>query len=247
MRTPPARLLYAAIAVVVVLIALVAAYFQQIEVKDLVVAALPVMTTFLGATLAFRLNEDREEKREQLRRKQALDFSLFVLLRQDNAVGQSIEPYRTAANDAERAFVVPALKPPDYLGLRQDIASLAFLLELGHPQLLFELSIEQERFEQAFEALRTRNQFYVDELQPALESTGMNGRPVTLAEAKGLLGERIFESSMNQAHILFDHFQASEKSIPKMFASIRSTAKELFPSAAFVSYERDAPPKEPSS
>lgn len=244
MRTPPARLLYAAITVIVALIALVAAYLQQIEVKDLVVAVLPVVTTFLGATLAFRLNEDREEKREQLRRKQALDFSLFILLRQDNAVRQSIEPYRTAANDAERAFMVPALKPPDYLALKQDIASLAFLLELGHPQLLFELSIEQERFDQVFEALRIRNQFYVDELQPALERTGMNGRSVTLTEAKDLLGERIFGSAMNQAQILFDHFQASERSIPAMFASMRSTAKELFPSAALVSYERDTPPKE---
>lgn len=247
MRNLRAQLLYAAIAVVVTLIALGAAYLQLIDVKDLVVAVLPVLTTFLGATLAFRLNEDREEKKEQLRRKQALDYSLFILLRQDNAVRQSLEPYRTAANDAARAFMVPAFKPPDYLSLKQDIASLSFLLELGYPQLLFELSIEQERFEQVFEALRIRNQFYVGELQPALERTGMNGSKVTLAEAKTILGARIYDSAMNQAQDLFDHFQASEKSIPEMFASIRSTAKALFPSAAFVSYEYNAPPKEPGS
>jgi hypothetical protein len=209
-----------------------------VTIKDLVLLTLPLVTTFLGATLAFRLNEDKEHEKEQLRRQHVLNFALFILMRQDNAVQQVWRQYKEAKSPAERAFLVPANKPPDYGSLRQNLSDLSFLLNTGHAQVLFELSIEQERFEQAMEAQRIRNEFYVGELQPALERTEMLNRRVTLEESERLLGPRVFGAAMNQAQFVFEHFAASVESIPGVVASLRTVAKQLFPNAAFVSYER---------
>jgi hypothetical protein len=230
------QILYALLAATLVTVGLFAAYSELISQKDLVLALLPLGGTFLGATLAFRLNEVKEREKEQRRRRHALDFALFVLLRQHNAVLQSLTPFANAKSALERAFGVPANKPPDYQGLKQALPDIAFLLDTGHAQTLLEVSIEQERFEQALEALRIRNEFYVGELQPALDQTGMINRPVTLAEAEKLLGSRVFHTAVNQAAFVHDHFQASADSIPKMVASLRKVAKELFPDALFFDY-----------
>jgi hypothetical protein len=212
-------------------------WYKIIDLKELLIATLPIVSTFLGATLAFRLSENKENEKEALRRKQALDFSLFILLQQDNAVRQIAKPYTEAQHDAQRAFLIPAFKPPDYSGLRHDLSSLSFLLEVGAPQVLFELAIEQERFSQLIEALRVRNEFYVSELQPALEKTGMIGRPVSLEEAEQLLGKRIFGTAMNQGRFLKEHLDASVSSIPAMFTKLRATAKTQYPSAKFLAYD----------
>jgi hypothetical protein len=236
MSPPHSRKLYSILTAAVLAVGVVAVYIDLISTKDLVLAMLPLVTTFLGATLAFRLTEDKEREKEQHRRRHALDFALFVLMRQHNAVRQCLSPFQEAKSPFERAFNVPANKPPDYQGLKQALSELSFLLDTGHPQLLFELAIEQERFEQAIEALRIRNEFYVDELQPALERVEMIARRVTLEDAERLLGSRIFGASMNQAQFVLEHFEASSESLPNMVKSLRGAAKQLFPNASFVMY-----------
>jgi len=220
----------------ILMVAAVAVSQDTIELKDLVIALLPLLTTFAGATLAFRLNLSREEEKESERRKQALNFALFVLGRQDNAVRRILCDYQLAQNDFVRAFNLPARKPPDYAELKVPIDELAFLLDVGYPQLLFELSVEQERFDQLLDSVRIRNSFYVDEVQPAIERTHLSGKVVTAAEAEHLLGQRIYGAALNQARVALDHLLASSQSIPKVASDLRAAAKGLYPRSAFVSY-----------
>ena len=123
-------------------------------------------------------------------------------------------------------------------------SDLVFLLEKS-PQLLFELSIEQERFDQILEAVRIRNGFYVDEVQPAIERTGMLGRFVGLIEAERLLGQRVFGAAISQAKTVFVHLNSSKESIPPAVNKLRATAKEHFPETKFVSFTE--PPAAPSA
>lgn len=69
------------------------------------------------------------------------------------------------------------MKPPDYSSVKQDIDSLQFLIDNDNAQILMELTIEQERFKQAINSINIRNEFYVNEVQPALSFHALNGRP----------------------------------------------------------------------
>lgn len=209
--------------------------------KEIGIAFLAMIGTFVGAVLAFRLTEYKEQRAEVRRQKIALNSALFALLRQYNAMRwlqKSMAPYQ---QDYDRAFNCPALTPPAYKDLVHDFDSLAFLFEEEiDPSLLMRLSIEQEGFEQALESLRVRNQFYVDEVQPAISKLGFNKKSVPAAEFENALGERLFEVAKNGAVQAYQNIDHSCASLLALHSELFTAAKRLFPDTKFVKLAPEA-------
>lgn len=101
-----------------------------------------------------------------------------------------------------------------------------------------EIAIEQERFHQALDSMRIRNEFYVGEVQAALEKLALNGKQVTVVEAASLLGERLFGGAMNGAEIAWQHISSCNETIPTVHEALLRQAKALYPGHKFITYER---------
>ena len=209
----------------------------DVPVREIALAILPFATTVLGATLALHISHHREEAAEHERRRIALNFAIFTLVRQWSAVEQCLKDFSASMKPHEIAFGIPAIKPPDYSGLRVQIESLAFLFGAAHAQLLMDVAIEQERFAVCMDVLRQRADFHVQELQPAIERTGINSRSTSLEETRVLLGERIYDTALNQAQEVVEHFQASARSLPAVVRGLHGAAKGLYPSSLFIKVE----------
>ena len=208
--------------------------------KEISIAALASIGTFLGALFAFRLNENKEISKELSEHRAALNRALFILARQRNAVDsfkKYLPPFKT---DVERALLLPAHKPPTYEGLNQNFETLEFMLEYGKANLLMRLAIEDERFHQTFESIRIRNDFYVSEVQPELARHGLQGKDVTDKQLFDLLGERIFGSAITYSKMVYFHVSESEKSIPALHAEVHAAANEIFPESKFISFGTEA-------
>lgn len=231
------KIIYAAIALAAIAICALLYVQGELVAKDAGTAVLALLSTFLGATLAFRLNEQKELSETARKQREALNRALFILIRQHNAIIQLKREMDTYPNDFDLAFNMPALKPPSYADLVQHIADLEFLIDSRNPNILFKLTIEQERFHQAIESIRVRNDFYVNEVQPKIASTGMNGKVVTMEGAAALLGERVFGGAMNGATHAKKHVSDSNLSLPNVLTELRGLAKELFPGHKFLAYE----------
>lgn len=231
------RYLYAALVFIVAAALIAFALSGTVTEKDVVGSFQAMLGTFLGALFAFRLNENKEQRKIEKEQKAALNRALFVLARQHNAIksiAKHINPY---TSEFERAFNLAANKPPSYSDLTHNFEELEFLLETVHLNVLMKLTVEQERFRQALEALRMRNNFYVDEVQPELARLSLNGQMVSVDQMKISLGERIFGTAINGANDLYAHIQDSSKSIPAMHAELFNVAKEIFPSERFIKFE----------
>lgn len=204
---------------------------------DYLIRALTVAVGgFIGAFSAFWLKAYEERKKDKEKQKSALNSALFVLIRQINAIQnikRDLDKYETPF---ERGLTLPAMKPPDYSSVKQDIDSLNFLIDNDNAQILMELTIEQERFEQAINSINIRNEFYVNEVQPALSFHALNGRPLPLAEFEEKLGERLFQGAMNGASVLYEHVYASDVSLHEKYTELREIAKNLFPGEKFVTW-----------
>lgn len=237
MRLHLSTVVYLAVAACAIAVVLLSHYVEPLSPKDLALAVVPVLSTFLGATLAFRLNEKAAEDKEMERRYLALNEALFVLVRQHNAVHQIKSEFDKYNNEYARAFVLPAVKPPSYVDLRQKLDSLTFLLLESEPQILFELSVEQERFEQIQEALRLRNQHYVEQVQPAMTAAGLNDRTVQALEIELKLAVPVYRGAIQAASNVYEQLQKSSKSIFAMHAQLIALSRNLFPGRKFVSYE----------
>ncbi len=219
------------------IIAVTLAFLQgEIGTREIATSVLALLGTFLGATFAFRLNQDKEDKMLHKKRREAINRAMFILARQANAVHQLRRDYEKYTNPIERAINLPALKPPSYSDLVHNFVDLEFPLESADPNVLFQLTVEQERFHQVVNSVNTRNDFYVNEYQPKLAAVALNGKQATAAELSILLGERIFSGTVNGATIAYEHICASDTSIPEMQNALISVAKQIYPSHTFVTF-----------
>lgn len=229
--------------VYVTMIALVAAVclWQSIagglSAKEFATLLFPLFATFLGATFAFRLEQERDANKLDDARKEALNRSLLVLALQWNEVVgllKNLHPYATAF---ERAFMAPAFQPPEIFDHRQKPADLTFLLHSGKPQICMTVALEQMRFDQCIYAVRIRNSFYISEVQPEMARNFRQGQRVSEGEFETLLGERLFETAMNHADTVFTHLTQSEQSLTDALSELRAVAKGLYPDYKFMTLE----------
>jgi len=238
MRIHPSKAIYAAIVLLAIALIGGAFYLDKLELKDVGTGLLALLGTLLGATLAFRLNEDKESKREVVAQRTALNRALFVLARQTNAVrliARELEPFKTPF---DRAFNFPAAKVAPYQDLVHRFEDLEFLLDTSDVNVVMRLTVEQERFHQMLETLRIRNEFYVSEVQPAIARHDLNGKDADVKSVAELFGARLFGTATNQAVILWDHVESSLKTIPEMHEELRAVAKRLYPKHNFVVFAR---------
>ena len=236
MRAPFSKAIYAAIVIGAIALIGSAFYLDKLELKDIGTGLLALLGTLLGATLAFRLNVDKELKKEDAAHRSALNRALFVLARQKNAVAliaREMEPFKTPF---DRAFKFPAAKVPPYEDLVHRFEELEFLLNTSDVNAVIRLTVEQERFHQMLESLRVRNEFYVRELQPEIARHGLNGKEVSVSSVAQIFGDRLFGTAMNSSEILFNHVDSSLKSIPEMHQELRIVAKRLYPDSKFVGF-----------
>ena len=232
------QLTYLVIGISCITVVALTAYKGEIAQRDIATAILALLGTFLGATLAFRLNEDKEATKLKAARRAALNRAMFVLGRQHNAIRQLKKEFDRFESHIEKAFKLPAIKPPSYTDLVHNFGDLEFMLESSDPNLLFLLTVEQERFHQALESLNIRNTFYVDEIQHAMAEKSLNNKPLSIDQLASSLGERLFNGAVNGANVAFEHIAASNETIPQLHAKLFKFAKEMFPEHKFVRFEQ---------
>lgn len=220
-------------------------YLSSLAVEHTVLpyAATPVIGlitaaigAFLGAYFAFQLRKHEEKTAKIEKNKSSIDEALLILVRQANAlqtIRQSLDKYK---KPYERAFLLPAIKPPSYSDLKQNFQNLNFLIEHGEVQTILILSIEQERFEQAINAIEIRNIFYVQEVQPALSLHNLSKKNISLSELEKILGERLYHGSINGAQVMYQHIEQSSISTIEMIETLRTAAKKIFPDSKFIGF-----------
>lgn len=192
------------------------------------------LSTFLGATYAFRLNSKKDKEKEDERRQSALQLALFILARQDNAIRTVWKQIKDWDGRKDAFFNMPPIVTPLYEDLKQNFSEISFLLETDSPNVLFKLSIEQERFSQTIIAINERAKFHFEDFQPKVADTGIGGKDVTLDEVKNILGERIFGVMEATTKNLFSHLSLSLKSLSSTADELFKLAKKEYPNCKFL-------------
>lgn len=243
------HLIYAALAVVASCALILLVADGSFDRTDVASGLFALFGTFLGALFAFRLEQYRERLREGAAQKAALNRALLVLGYHHNGIRNYRDEMLKYKSEIELAFNFPALQPSDNFDLRQEFEGLTFLLDSKNPQLIFDLLIEQERFDAVLQTIRQRNQFYVEQVQPVFAAKRLNNRAVSRGELETELGDYLFGGALQGASSMREHVDKSNESIPALALRLRATAKELFPHEKFVQFglvplknERAQPP-----
>lgn len=189
---------------------------------------------FFGAYCAFKLRQHEENQTKRNKRKTALDLCLFTMARQHNAIRLMKKDYDEYPQEFQRAFMMPAAKPPEYKDLKLNLEDLIFLTDHESVEDLFHLSIEQERFEQVVFAVNNRNTYTVEHLQPQLAKKELNGKTVSPKELQSALGDVVFKTAITAANTANDLLAAAEESIVRTQNRLHEIAKSLYPDDRFL-------------
>jgi len=137
-------------------------------------AVAPLGGAFLGAWLAFKLNDNARARQTVRNQVLAVNKALFVLIRQVNSLintqTQIINPHR---KDPDRYINMRPSLPKTSGSPTLDLDSLSFLLETEDRNLLGELLVEQERFEAALQAINERSRYHLEILQPRMAAASI--------------------------------------------------------------------------
>ena len=235
-KRPSLQILYCVITLLSIAVVVILYLTKIIELKDIGTSILALFGTFLGATLAFRLSEAKEAENSKRLQREAMNRALFILIRQINAITQILRDFNKFPSPFEKAFNMPALKPPDYGSLIHNISDLEFIINSNNANLLFELTISQELFHQVIDSIQVRNEFYINEVQPKIADAKINKKRFTFEYIQEILGERIFGGAMNGSKNAYELLSSANESLPKVLSDMRKLAQEIYPKHKFIDF-----------
>jgi len=198
-----------------------------------------ILATFFGAMFAFKLNSLKDSKKVQEDQLNALRIALFILAQQENALGVVWRNYSKWEKKPDRIFNMEPMKLPEWGNLKQDYSSLAFLLS-DNPQLLLDLTIEDERFSQAMTTVTMMSEFFVNELHPTLAEKGLHKQETTIKQVKELIGQVLSAKATLYTEQVLSHVKASVESTPAVAARVFAAGKLRFPHEKFLKIESEA-------
>jgi hypothetical protein len=198
-----------------------------------------LVAAFFGAWFAYRLQENAKEKAQRASNINASNRALFSVFQQVNSLylfkRDIIDPHR--GNPGIVVAMQPVL-PQDHDDLEFDFPSLGFLLNTKHKQIVLDLFIEQQRFQEAIKVINYRSALHLEQAQPILAMAGLkDGKEYSGADFANALGPRLFKELERATGQVVRQVDLTVESLSAVKQKMLKAFKELFPEGDFLNFE----------
>jgi hypothetical protein len=196
---------------------------------------------FAGAYFAFR-NERKSKADAELRRQ--IDVgkkTQFIIVQQINAlavVQQSLlDPIRDRGEYAWLSLRSASIG--EHEDLRHELSDLGFLIDPRGVDMLMKISIAEDNFRAAVDAVNKWANFSKDVYQPTLEKAQILDHHATqaslsLEQVQQALGGRIFGLGRSLGNDVFKHVDGALDALKESFDLLEKQLRERFPGENFL-------------
>ncbi len=202
-----------------------------------------LFAAYLGAKYAFDLHSNKE--RIELQNKNIVNgnLAIFDITRMINSLltyqRQIIDPVRNKPS----AFL--EMSPTLFLpkeNLTIKFSDLSFLLELGDHNLLGELSVAEQKYEKALDAINARSNMHLHEVQPRLEMSGIKqGGDYRLGDIENALGNKLFVTIKQATSEVIAHVDETINYLEEIGMKLSELLKKNFPAKKVFSISMPEP------
>ncbi len=204
-----------------------------------------VITAFGGALSgawgAYKLQIYKEKEKREKEKISALNKALFILLRQINAM--EIFKRDLAVHIAEdkivRAFNLPSWKTNSYNDLKFNFEELSFILDTEDLNLLHELFILQECFEQAIETINQRTIFITNKIAPEFELKEIDITSLTAEKFKKIINANNVNNLVFLTNNMYEHIYKTREELEDIEKKFFNFAKSQYPNQKFIRFESE--------
>jgi len=204
-----------------------------------------VVTAFAGALSgawgAYKLQINKENKKEEKQKINSLNKALFILLRQINAMTMfKIDLEKVQEEDPiVRAFQIKAWKPNPYNDLKFNFEELSFILDTEDLNLLHELFIVQESFEQAIETINQRSIYFINKVTPEMELKDIDNKKLTIDELKTEMDNNKIDGLVYATDNMYEHVYGTYQQLEDVELKLFNFAKSQYPKQKFIRVEKN--------
>jgi hypothetical protein len=204
-----------------------------------------VVTAFAGALSgawgAYKLQINKENKKEEKQKINSLNKALFILLRQINAMTMfKVNLEKVQEEDPiVRAFHLPAWKTNPYNDLKFNFEELSFILGTEDLNLLHELFIVQESFEQAIETINQRSIYFINKVTPEMELKDIDNKKLTaIEELKIEMDNNKIDGLVYATDNMYEHVYGTYQQLEDVELKLFNFAKSQYPNKKFIRFEK---------
>lgn len=194
---------------------------------------------FFGAFFAFRFNAHQLKESERAKNIAAVNRVLFHLFEQLNTLQLYKRDFLDPVRDHKgRHIALEAMMPGVLTPVTLRLTEISFLATRKHAQILFDLSVEQSRYDTAMTAVSVFSRIHLDQVQPKMMAMGARqGQTVTNVDVENALGDLLHETIRKAAEQVFYSVDQSVDTLPQVKDRLRAVALEVYPDAEFINFE----------
>lgn len=194
-----------------------------------------VLSTFIGAWIAFRFNALRSERDRTDLEIEAGNLTIITLIEFLDRLLQFEENSTGPARGKPTAwFAMRPSGPLDVIGFTINKESLSFLLK-KHPMMWRAIVLEERRYALVAKTIDDRNRLYADKLLPTLEAAGYNhGQNVIASDIEKAIGPTISQSLKDGTAFIIENVEKSIASLTTAISDLRKALAEIYPDHEFV-------------
>lgn len=202
-----------------------------------VAPAATICASFVGALLAFLLQDGRLRRTDTRANVAAINRVLMTLLvhariishYKDGAIGK----YDKNSND--RAFQVERSHPFDLERYKYDFVSLDFLSSIHEQEAILQLYEEDDFFRSTLRTINIRDKLAYDEVDPAALRAGLaDGRQRDVKEFRKALGEALFDAYERKTDELVECVEYELTLINETIKHFRAVAVARYPKRTII-------------
>jgi len=126
------------------------------------------------------------------------------------------------------------------VNVKVDVASLEFILETKHRQLLYDLLVVEEQFNSTIQSLNARSKLHSNQIQPLIEKAiNEHGPDVTFEQIKVTIGRRLFITLNKATEEIIKYVDDTLENIYVFQDKFVPALEELYPKAKFFLFEEN--------
>jgi hypothetical protein len=197
-----------------------------------------LVSTFIGAWVAFSFANVREKKlqdeKEVIAGNLVLSTTMEFLDRQKQYHRDFIGPAKNQPGEPLNLLGGP---PLDFVDLKLNRNDLAFILR-ADAKVWQKLIMEERRFRAVAMMIDTRNTLLLTDVQPRLEVAKVqDGAKLTLKQMENLVGVLAFQKIKQLDAAISDHVEKNILSTKAAFDSARVLLKSMYPREKFIAIQ----------
>ena len=214
--------------------------FEEWKVaKEIAPSITTLAAAFFGAWFAFLLQIKEKEDKERKEIVASVNQVLFSLFQRANSLKlfqiDNIDPLRN--NPGIHIAMLPILSVKDEV-IKFNIDKLDFLLETKHKQLVFDLYVEDRRYESAVNVIEHRSNLHLHEVQPMIQAGGIKqGKDYPESAYREALGEMLYTHLKNSTEQVVYHVDRTVKSTMDAKNNLLRALKDVYPDEKFIDFE----------